>query len=384
MPVRLTKASYHGRARQPLQRSCRLLFVTTLAVFVTPHGFGHAARASAIMAAMHHRSPDVHFEIFTDVPRWFFSESLPPCFTYHRMACDVGLVQRSPLEEDLERTIARLEDSPVYDSDAIDRVARRLERLHCRLVIADIAPFGIAVAERLGTSSVLVENFTWDWIYSAYSGASEGLLHHARQLATVFAGANLRLQTEPVCSPVPTATLVPPVGRVPHSAKADVRHLLEIPQDDSMILLSMGGIRWDYGGLSELENQDQAWIVVPGGSRVARRRGRLILLPFHAGVFHPDLVFAADLVVGKLGYSTVAEIYLAGVAYGYIARPEFPESPVLKTWVEQHLTALEIDEDTFRRGDWLARVGPLLAVPHRPCERANGADTAAKVILDLL
>jgi hypothetical protein len=57
---------------------------------------------------------------------------------------------------------------------------------------------------------------------------------------------------------------------------------------------------------------------------------------------------------------------------------------VLKTWVEQHLTALEIDEDTFRRGDWLARVGPLLAVPHRPCERVNGADTAGKVILDLL
>jgi len=336
------------------------------------------------MAAMHRRSPDVHFEIFTDVPRWFFSESLPPCFTYHRMACDVGLVQRSPLEEDLEQTLARLEDAPVYDSDAIDRVARRLERLHCRLVIADIAPFGIAVAQRLGKPSVLVENFTWDWIYSAYPGAPERLLHHARQLATVCAGANLRLQTEPVCRPIPTATLVPPVARVPRSAQADVRHLLGVPRDDSMVLLSMGGIRWDYGRLTELENQDRAWIVVPGGSRVARRRGRLILLPFHAGVYHPDLVFAADLVVGKLGYSTVAEIYLAGVTYGYIPRPGFPESPVLKTWVEQHLASVKIGEDAFRRGDWLPRVEPLLAVPRRPCERANGAETAARLILDLL
>jgi hypothetical protein len=56
----------------------------------------------------------------------------------------------------------------------------------------------------------------------------------------------------------------------------------------------------------------------------------------------------------------------------------------LKTWVEQNLTALEIDEDTFRRGDWLPRVEPLLALPRRPCERANGAQTAARLILDLL
>jgi hypothetical protein len=272
----------------------------------------------------------------------------------------------------------------MYDSEAIDRVARRLERLGCRLVVADIAPVGIEVAERLGKPSVLVENFTWDWIYAAYSGASQRLLHHAGQMAAVFARANLRLQAEPVCNPIPTATLVSPVGRMARSTEADVRHLLGVPRGDSVILLSMGGIRWDYGRLSELERQDRAWIVVPGGSRVFRRRGRLILLPFHAGVFHPDLVFATDLVVGKLGYSTVAEIYLAGAAFGYIARPGFPESPVLKTWVEQNLTALEIDEATFRRGDWLPRVEPLLALPRRPCERANGAETAARLILDLL
>ena len=70
-----------------------------------------------------------------------------------------------------------------------------------------------------------------------------------------------------------------------------------------MVLLSMGGIRWDYVLPGELENQDRAWVVVPGGSRRVERRGRLILLPFHAGIYHPDLVCAADLVVGKLGYS---------------------------------------------------------------------------------
>ncbi len=358
--------------------------MTTVAVFVTPHGFGHAARAAAIMAELLRQLPKTHFEIFTEVPRWFFAESLPPCFTYHRLACDVGLVQRSPLQVDLDQTVARLDASASMRARVVERVAKQLERLGCRLVVADIAPLGIAVAERLHRPSVLVENFTWDWIYSTYRDAPERLLHHARKMAPVFSRADLRLQAEPVCHAVTTAIPIPPVARSPRSARADVRWRLGVPENDSMILLSMGGVRWDYGRLTALEKQHRAWIVVPGGARVVRRRGRLILLPFHSQFFHPDLVFAADLVVGKLGYSTVAETFLAGAAMAFVTRPGFPESPILQTWVSRHLPAHEIEEESFRRGDWLPRVTALLAAGRRPRERENGARSAARVITELL
>ena len=50
--------------------------VGRLAYFVSPHGFGHAARACAVMQAMRAVWPRVVFEVFTLVPEWFFAESL--------------------------------------------------------------------------------------------------------------------------------------------------------------------------------------------------------------------------------------------------------------------------------------------------------------------
>ena len=90
---------------------------------------------------------------------------------------------------------------------------------------------------------------------------------------------------------------------------------------------------------------------------------------------------ASDLVVGKLGYSTVAEAFHSGSAFAYVARPNFPESPVLATFVEQHMTAMEIDETAFRSGDWLPQVESLLDTHRHPTEKENGADAAANAIL---
>ena len=46
------------------------------------------------------------------------------------------------------------------------------------------------------------------------------------------------------------------------------------------------------------------------------REKNVILLPANTDLYHPDLVHAADAVVAKLGYSTVAETYSAGVPLG--------------------------------------------------------------------
>jgi hypothetical protein len=47
-----------------------------LAYFITPHGFGHAARDSAIMDAVSKIVPSVSINIFATVPEWFFKDSL--------------------------------------------------------------------------------------------------------------------------------------------------------------------------------------------------------------------------------------------------------------------------------------------------------------------
>ncbi len=339
----------------------------------------------AVMTALRRRRPEIHFEVFTVVPEWFFAESLSAGFSYHHFECDVGFVQATSLVEDLSATIRRLDEAPYREPRAIESLAGRLRELDCSLVVADISPLGLIAAGRAGLPSVLVENFTWDSIYANYPDAPPALVRHGQHMESIFAGADLRIQTEPVCEPVAGAVTVAPVARESRRSRKAVRNQLGVPPGDPMVLLSMGGVQWDFGDVSETDHRNGPWIVVPGGSECGtRREGRLLMLPFHADVFHPDLVAASDLVVGKLGYSTVAEVYRAGSALAYIRRPRFPESPVLARWVDEHLVATEIDDRAFRRGDWLRGMESLLAAGRSPAAGINGAEVAAEAILGLL
>ena len=42
-----------------------------IAWFVSPHGFAHAARASAVITAMLARRPGLRFDLYTSLPSWF-------------------------------------------------------------------------------------------------------------------------------------------------------------------------------------------------------------------------------------------------------------------------------------------------------------------------
>lgn len=356
--------------------------MTRVAYFVSPHGFGHAARASAVMTEIRRLRPGVRFDVLTEVPEWFFSDSVSGGLAYHPFDCDVGLVQLSPLVEDLEATVERLE-AAWSDPTRIDRLAEVLGSLEAELVIADISPLGLAAAAAASLPAVLVENFTWDWIYRSYPGAPQGMTAHAHRLEQIFSAVDLRIQTEPVCQHVPSALTVPPVSRSPHQDAAAVRQRLRVPEGEPMILISMGGVRWDPSRLRLVECEEGPWIVVPGGSEEGlRRRGRVVLLPFHTEFHHPDLVGAADVVVGKLGYSTVAEVFCAGTAIAFIQRPHFPESPILAAWVEEHMAARCLSEEALLDGSWLSLIAGLVPDRGQIPPTPRGAETAARLIIE--
>jgi hypothetical protein len=147
-----------------------------IAYFISPHGFGHAARAAAVMNALNRNqvSEQVHFEIFTLVPRWFFRESVTASFTYHTLLTDIGLVQESSLRENIPQTLNLLRKFLPFDLELVIDLAKHIRQLKCELILCDIAALGIAVAEVAKVPSVLIENFTWDWIYEGYTDAITG------------------------------------------------------------------------------------------------------------------------------------------------------------------------------------------------------------------
>lgn len=370
---------------------------TRVGYFISPHGYGHASRASAVMAAIQQLRPTVQFDIFTQVPRWFFQDSLPGHFDYHPLLTDIGLAQKTSLVEDLPETLRRLDRFLPFDVAQIKQSAGQVREIGCQLIVCDIAPMGIAVARQAGIPSLLIENFTWDWIYAGYVGDAPDLSRHIAYLSEWFDAADYHVQTMPVCRPGRVDLTTSPVSRRARNTPQHIRQRLGLPAGSKVVMITMGGIPWRYDFLEQLPDQDGIYFIIPGAEHQTRlsdppvavttpRPGasRMVLLPHHSGYFHPDLVNASDAVIGKAGYSTVAEVYYAGIPLGYVGRPRFRETQPLATFIEQHMQGLPITEGQFQSGAWLSSLADLLARPRVQRSAPHGADQAAAFICSLL
>ncbi len=352
-----------------------------LAYIITPHGFGHAARACAVMDAILRVNPAVTFDIFTLVPEWFFRDSVQGHFDYHEFETDIGVVQESPFQEDLPGTVQKIKTFLPFAGPSSDGLAGELIRCGCRLALIDAGPLGIRAAEKAGIPSVLVENFTWDWIYSGYLGVEPDFADVLEEYRSAFRVATYRIQTEPVCAVAKCDLTVTPVARLPHHSRAEVRKELSINGDRPVVLITMGGIHQAYQALSELSRRDDTVFVIPGGADEFRVEKNLVMMPHHSDFYHPDLVFASDAVVGKLGYSTVAEAALAGIRYAYVPRDNFRETGPLGSFVEQHLGGMVIQKDDFFNGAWAAQLPDWLQNDKPVTHFQNGADQVARFVV---
>lgn len=354
-----------------------------LAWFISPHGFGHAARSAAVMESLSLLDPSVHIHIFTQVPKWFFDDSLSCAFDYHPVLTDVGLIQKDPLHEDINETVRVLDDFLPFDNALISQLSHQITDMKCRLIVCDIAPMGIAVAKACGISSVLIENFTWDWIYEGYRHQNHRIMPHIGYLKRLSDSADYHIQTEPVCVPSPDADLSTlPISRKSRTRSEIIREQLGIPPESKAVLITMGGIEGKYDFLNKLDAYPGVYFVIPGGSSLKATRKHLILLPHHSEFYHPDLVNACDAVIGKVGYSTLAEVWQAGVPFGYVPRPFFPESEKLVRFIRQQMNGMMIEDHEFEDGRWLSMLNHLLSMPRIRRDSSDGSVQAARFILN--
>ena len=355
-----------------------------IAYFISPHGFGHAARAAAVMSAIHEKTPSIQFEIYTEVPRWFFQDSLSGPFNYHSLLTDIGLVQKDPLHEDIQITLERLDRFFPLDTFLITKLAEELNKMRCRLVICDISPMGIAVAKEAGIPSVLVENFTWNWIYEGYANKNRGLCKHIDYLQKIFESVDYHIQAEPVCSYSDADLVVNPVSRKPKTSAKSLREKLQIGEGIRLVMITMGGIPGEYSFLTQLGCQPDVYFVIPGGGEATLVHANTILLPHRSKFFHPDLINASDLVMGKLGYSTLAEVYHGGLPFGHVMRTNFRESEILARYVGRNMRGFSLTAAEFQSGSWLNILADFLPLPRLVRGETNGADQVGGFIRELL
>jgi hypothetical protein len=347
---------------------------------VSAHGFGHAARTAAVLQALAQLTP-VHCTVVSQVVPWFFRNSLPCPFIQYPWPVDVGLVQQSALREDLPATVRALAKFYPLRQEQVARVAAVFAG--CDLVLCDIAPLGIAAARQAGVPSVLLENFTWDWLYEGYLEECAEFRPFLSCLRELYQQADYHIQATPLCAPGPCDLLAGPIARRIRTGRAEVRERLKVAAGQRLVLISLGGLGMTGVCLRLPDNGGDTLYLVADRGGNGQKRKHILFIPPDSSLDHPNLVAACDAVIGKVGYSTLAEVYRAQVPFGYIRRQGFRESEPLAGFIRQEMAGLEISEKDLAAGGLAELLPELFALAPPPCRLPDGSKQCAEFLAAL-
>ena len=345
--------------------------------YISSHGFGHATRVCAVLE---HLPEEIQVELVTSVPRWLFDCSLSRSFTYRDLLHDPGLIQRDSIEFDPNETAKvwrkLLDDYP----GLAEREAERY-RTRSSLIVCDISPLAVLVAEQLAVPSICVANFSWDWILEPSAAQVASLAEIRSTIAGIYRRCSLLLRT-PFHGDLSVFQRVRDVALVvrrPTLSRREAREQFDLPLDRPVVLLSFGG--HDQAGASPaiLARYPDIFFVRPGSDFEAPN-----LRVLSPGVYHPNLVAASDVVFCKLGYGIVAEALASGSALLHLERHGFPETRIFEKQLPRCLRIRKISRADFEAGSWdglydllsAQRNGPALS----PYTELDGGSEVAEIL----
>lgn len=352
---------------------------TEIACFISSHGFGHATRTIAILEALKDLVPDLKARVFTTIPENLFYMCSCPII-YHPVKHDIGLIQHDAFRANTKETISFLNKLLPFSKDLVETCSGLCRT--SRLMLCDIGTLGIKVAHQNGCPSVLVENFTWDWIYQDLADNEPAFVPVIDLLGRYYREADHHIQTEPVCHRVPGSLTCGPIARESRISAGELARRLKA-NDRKIVLISMGGIPLDLGFIDLLEAYQDYLFVIAGQREDRRLSDNVFLLGKDSRWYHPDLIHAADLLLCKSGYSTIAECAYTDTPLCCVKRNNFPESPILESFVTAELNGCLLESDDFFNGNWLKNLTSLTTLK-RKVLNLNGARQAALFLKSII
>ncbi len=142
--------------------------------YISGHGFGHASRQIEVVNALGARCPGVAIVVRTSAPRWLFDRTVRVPITLLPGECDTGVIQIDSLRLNEQLTIERADAFYRTLAERARQEAVLLATHAARFVVSDAPPLGCAAAAAAGVPSVVITNFTWDWIYEGYEAQLAG------------------------------------------------------------------------------------------------------------------------------------------------------------------------------------------------------------------
>lgn len=340
-----------------------------LCFYVTSHGFGHATRAADVI---NHIPTDYAVEIISAAPGWLFEKSLTRPFSLYEMHHDSGIVQPHSFEQDAAATYEVWKSLLDQYPEMARAEAARIKQSGARVVVGDISPFAVAVAREAGLPSVIVANFSWDWILRDSLPEEPRLQAVIEAIADLYGQAGLLLRTplSPAMAVFPRRRDIALIARYSKQSVAEARAQFGLDAEARVAMLSFGGIGFSGIQPARLAAYPQ-WTFLTFSEALAGAPNARVL--DHQATYHPDAVHAADVVIAKLGYGTVSECLVHQTPVAHPPRSRFPEHAVLQHEAASSIQVISLEAEPFFDAEWPFLESPW--IPRKdPAFRVSPAD----------
>lgn len=315
----------------------------------------------------------------TEIPASTFDRLTPSC-TVIPEPVDAGCVQKNFIEIDVERSFQHLAEFYRTRNDRMAREREWLKNQEIDLVLCDAPSLPLKAARDNGLPALLLANFTWHDIYSAFNGAGA---HTAllECLSEEYACASLQIL--PQCSIVnPLPTDKEEVGFISlagHPVRDRLEKTLAVSLDRKTVVFVYLGIaessRVQWRQLSDLtECQFITRDPLPEDGRPEN------LAVLDERFAFPDLIASADVVLTKAGYATLATAFSHGKPVLSCSREDFREFEVMKHFLEENGVGLMVPEADFYACRWRDWIQQAARIQVEGNVRLNGAEDVAGIV----
>lgn len=316
--------------------------------YITSHGFGHATREIEVISNL----PElVEVEIVTTAPRWLFERSLKRAFQYTELLHDIGIVQHDSFEQDAAATYHRWMDLLDRYPAMAEKEAERLAGDDIFLLVGDVSPFVSAVGDALDVPSIVVANFSWDWIFKTFLDQTPEFQEVIDRISDYYKKTTMLLKTPlsgdlSVFSDSKNISLI---VRRSTKSRLELREQFGLNPDQRTALISFGGVGFDRINKQSIARQEGITFLTFNEQLNGLPNVRVL---DSQSTYHPDAVKVSDFVLAKLGYGLVSECVAHRVPIIYPPRANFPEHDLFERELPHYLPVYKITHDQLSGENW--------------------------------
>lgn len=342
-----------------------------IAFFISDHGYGHLMRNIAVIEYLADNGNDIVVvtgEKHIGVAREYLSDKVD--YVAHHM--DVGLILKpGTLLIDEARLVSAVEKY-VCDFDEYVDFAKLIYRDYgIQKAVVDISPWAIRAAREAEVESYFMASFSWVEQY-------EGLVDekYVSVLRTAYQSVDHILYYELANRNVKNMLgYGMEIGLVARLFDNEKVQQIKSEHKRQMVFLSLGvsnsGLDFDI----DVSNLPYDFIATPA----LRIKGDNVYYLNPNIPNTQDYVKAADYCISKAGWTTVAEMLLAGCRFAVLNRPDVPEDTMIIEELTARRAAVGIDVDELK--DMGAVMKALTDYPFEKREYENGYIRCAEEVL---